>query len=196
MEKATKLIDGLAKERKKWNKAVNQIDMEFDYLPGDCVLGTAFVSYMGPFKCKSRECLMSLWLKFMKESGAPNNPNFEITLFLTDPETIRNWNNHGLSKDRFSLENGIIVSQSYRYPLIIDPQNQAWKWIENIEKDNGLKIIDYRSTNYLQILELALQNGYPTLMQIDFEYLDPHIISILSKSIIKQSEYIFIQLSR
>lgn len=159
--------------------------MEFDYLPGDCVLSTAFISYMGPFKYKCRELLMNLWLTFMKENGVPSNPNFEVTLFLTNPETIRIWNNHGLSNDRFSLENGIIISQSYRYPFIIDPQSQALKWIKNMELNNGLIIIDYRSIKTTQNLEIALQNGYPTLMQIDFEIIDPHIMSILSKSVVK-----------
>lgn len=187
MEKATKLIDGLSKERKKWNKTLNQINKEFDYLPGDCVLSTAFVSYMGPFRYKSREIIMNLWLQLIRENGALNNPNFEVTLFLTNPTTIRNWNNHGLSNDRFSLENGIIISQSYRYPFIIDPQSQAWRWIKNIELENGLKIIDFRSNNYMQNLEISLQSGYPTLMQIDFENVDPLINSILSRSILKQS---------
>lgn len=187
MEKATKLIDGLSKERMKWSKTLSQIDKEYDYLPGDCVLSTAFVSYMGPFRFKSREIIMNLWLQLIRENGVLNNPNFEVTLFLTNPTTIRNWNNHGLSNDRFSLENGIIISQSYRYPFIIDPQNQAWRWIKNIELDNGLKIIDYRSKNSMQNLEIALQNGYPTLIQIDFENVDPLINSILSRSILKQS---------
>lgn len=187
LEKATKLIDGLSKERNKWSKTVNQIDKEFDYLPGDCVLSTAFVSYMGPFRSKYREFMMNLWLTFMKENGTLNSPNFEVTLFLTEPATIRNWNTNGLSNDRFSLENGIIISQSYRYPFIVDPQNQAWKWIKNIELDNGLTIIDSRLSNNMESLEIAMQNGYPTLMQIDFEKPDPHIISILSKSIVKKS---------
>lgn len=177
----------MSKERNKWNKTVNQIDKEYEYLLGDCILSSAFISYMGPFRFKCREYLMKLWLKFMKENGAFNNPNFEVTLFLTDPATIRNWNNHGLSNDRFSIENGIIISHSYRYPFIIDPQAQAWNWIKHIESDNGLQIIDYRSTNNMRSLEMALQNGYPTLMQIDFTNLDPHIISILSISIVRLS---------
>ncbi|XP_008181522.3 dynein heavy chain 2, axonemal [Acyrthosiphon pisum] len=194
LEKATKLIDGLSKERMKWSKTLSQIDKEYDYLPGDCVLSTAFVSYMGPFRFKSREIIMNLWLQIIRENGALNNPNFEVTLFLTNPTTIRNWNNHGLSNDRFSLENGIIISQSYRYPFIIDPQSQAWRWIKNIELDNGLKIIDYRSKNSMQNLEIALQNGYPTLIQIDFENVDPLIISILSRSILKQRNKLFIRI--
>lgn len=130
---------------------------------------------------------MDLWSTFTRENGAFNNPNFDVTLFLTDPATVRKWNVNGLSDDRFSLENGIIISRSYRHAFIIDPQNQAWKWIENIESDNGLKIIDYRSTNSTRNLETALQNGYPTLMQIDFENIDPRVVSILSNSIVKQS---------
>ncbi|XP_025208084.1 dynein heavy chain 2, axonemal-like [Melanaphis sacchari] len=194
LEKATKLIDGLSKERMKWNKALNRIDQEFSYLPGDCILSTAFISYLGPFRLKSREIIMNSWLKLIRENGALNNPNFEVTLFLTNPTTIRNWNNHGLSNDRFSLENGIIISQSYRYPFIIDPQSQAWRWIKNIELDNELKIIDYRSKNNVQDLENALQNGYPTLVQIDFENIDPIIISILSRSILKQRNKLFIRI--
>lgn len=164
--------------------------MEFNYLPGDCALSTAFVSYMGPFNFKYREFFMDLWLQFMRGNGVQYNPNFEVTLFLTNPETIRNWNNHGLSNDKFSLENGVIINQSYRYPFIIDPQTLAWKWIKNIEFDNGLKIIDNKSINNVHNLEMALKNGNPTLVQMDFENLDPYIFSILSKSIVKQSKLI------
>lgn len=180
----------MSEEKNKWNKTVNQIDMEFDYLPGDCVLSTAFVSYMGPIRFKCRESLMNLWLTFMKESRVQYNHNFEVTLFLTNPEIIRNWNIHGLSNDKLSLENGVIISQSYRYPFIIDPQKLAWKWIKNIEFNNKLQIIDNRSINIMRNLETALKNGYPTLVQFNFEPLDPHIISTLSKSIVKQSKLI------
>lgn len=188
MEKATKLIDGLSEERKKWNETVDRIETEFDYLPGDCVLGTAFVSYTGPFTLERRESLMNEWLSFVSETCVPNNPSFEVTLFLTDPVTVRKWNVRGLSMDRFSLENGIIVSQSYRYPFIIDPDGEAWKWIGNVEKDNGLLVIDYRSRDYMRDLEKALRNGHPTLMRIDFENVDPHVVSMLSKSIVKRSK--------
>lgn len=136
---------------------------------------------------------MNLWLQFLKNYETPNNPNFEITLFLTDPETIRNWNNHGLSNDKFSLENGIIITNSHRCPFIIDTENQAWKFIKNIESKNGIKIIDYRSSNNMHDLESALKNGYPILIQIDFGNIDPRLISILSKSIVKQSRFMLIK---
>ena len=40
----------------------------------------------------------------------------------------------------FSLDNAIIVTNSHRWPLMIDPQGQANKWIKNMEKPNNLQV--------------------------------------------------------
>ncbi|CAF5028300.1 unnamed protein product, partial [Rotaria magnacalcarata] len=49
---------------------------------------------------------------------------------LGEPVVIRAWNIAGLPSDSFSIENGIILSNSRRWPLMIDPQGQANKWIK------------------------------------------------------------------
>ena len=48
------------------------------------------------------------------------------------------WQLAGLPVDGFSIDNAIITSRSRRWPLMIDPQGQANKWIKNMEKDNKL----------------------------------------------------------
>ena len=50
---------------------------------------------------------------------------------LGDPVKIRAWNIDGLPSDNFSVENAIIINNSRRWPLFIDPQLQANKWIKN-----------------------------------------------------------------
>ena len=40
----------------------------------------------------------------------------------------------GLPKDNTSIENGIIIDKSRRWPLMIDPQKQANKFIKNFSK--------------------------------------------------------------
>lgn len=40
----------------------------------------------------------------------------------------------------FSIDNAIIVSNARRWPLMIDPQAQANKWIKNMEKPNKLQV--------------------------------------------------------
>lgn len=50
---------------------------------------------------------------------------------LTDDATVAAWHNQGLPNDRMSTENAVILTTSERWPLIIDPQQQGIKWIQN-----------------------------------------------------------------
>ena len=64
---------------------------------------------------------------------------------------IRDWNIAGLPSDSFSIDNGIIISNSNRWPLLIDPQGQANKWIKQMEKATV--------QNLLQNLTITLAGG-------------------------------------
>lgn len=64
------------------------------------------------------------------------SPDLYVTKFLADAAVIRDWNMQGLPSDDFSTENGIIVTRGTRWPLVIDPQCQAVKWIKNMEARN------------------------------------------------------------
>ena len=48
----------------------------------------------------------------------------------------------GLAHDSVSIDNGIFVTRGKRWPLMIDPQNQANAWVKAMEKaKNALKVI-------------------------------------------------------
>jgi len=59
---------------------------------------------------------------------------------------------NGLPSDIFSVENAIILKNSKRWSLAIDPQGQANKWIKSMERENRLKIIKFNDPNYLRTL--------------------------------------------
>lgn len=63
LERAATLVECLAGERERWYETVTTLDSSYQYLPGDCLLATAFLSYMGPFVTNYREELMTLWQK-------------------------------------------------------------------------------------------------------------------------------------
>ena len=58
----------------------------------------------------------------VKEKGIPCSDEFSMNATLGDPVKIRSWNIAGLPTDAFSVDNGIIISNARRYPLMIDPQ--------------------------------------------------------------------------
>ena len=105
------------------------------YLVGDCLLAAAFLSYMGPFLSQYREEIMEkIWLPQVRRLNIPCNPDFNFSTFLSKPTQVREWNIQGLPTDLFSTENGVIVTRGSRWPLMVDPQAQAIKWVKNMEK--------------------------------------------------------------
>ncbi|XP_026545017.1 dynein heavy chain 2, axonemal, partial [Notechis scutatus] len=171
------------------------LEEDLGYLVGDCLLASAFVSYMGPFLSNYRDEMVShIWMKQIRQLHVPCSPMFTCDSFLSNPTMVRTWNIQGLPSDDFSTENGIIVTRGNRWPLMIDPQCQATKWIKNMEAKKGLKIIDLQMPDYLRILETAIQVGSPVLLQNVQEELDPTLAPILNKSVTKVGGRMLIRL--
>ena len=69
-----------------------------------------------------------------------SNDKFSLQNVLSDPLQIGVWTNtQQLPNDNFSIDNAIILKNSSRWPLMIDPQIQANTWIKNLE--SGIKVI-------------------------------------------------------
>lgn len=76
LERAAMLVDGLSGERIRWETSVQELDGMFDSLPGDCLIATAFVSYLGPFVSNYRDELVRIWtaeVTFYKGTNGINN---------------------------------------------------------------------------------------------------------------------------
>ncbi|XP_049764343.1 dynein axonemal heavy chain 2 [Schistocerca cancellata] len=194
LERATMLVEGLAGEKVRWEQTVKLLDGEFNCLPGNVLIATAFVSYLGPFVSQYRDQLITMWKKAVVKDEIPVSNVFSITTFLADPTMIREWNIQGLPSDEFSTENGIIVTRATRWPLLIDPQCQGMKWIKNMEGKNDLKVIDFGQADFMKTLEQAMQFGKPVLLQNVLEVLDPSLQPILNKAIIIQGGQMLIKL--
>ena len=85
----------------------------------------------------------------------------------------------------------MIGLNAYRWPLMIDPQNQANKWIKNMEKCNNIKALKQNDKNFLRILENCIQFGQPMLIEDIKEEIDPLLEPVLLKLIFKQVNITF-----
>ena len=195
LTRAEQLVSGLSGERGRWENSIRLFEESLKYLPGDCLLAAAFISYAGPFNSAYRSSLINnIWFVQMKTLEIPFSPGFKVEDFLGNPATIRDWNLQGLPSDTFSSENGIIVKRGSRWPLMIDPQGQANRWIKNMESKRGLKIIDLKQTDFMRTLEQAIQSGSPVLLHGLLETIDPSLDPILNKSVIKKGDLFSIKL--
>ena len=79
----------------------------------------------------------------MKEGNILLPKNFSLTNTLYDQITIRDWILEGLPNDPISIDNGIIAKKGKRYPLMIDPQSQANKWLKVNELNHKLSVVNF-----------------------------------------------------
>lgn len=184
--RAEKLISGLGGEKDRWTEAARLLGIRYDNLTGDVLLSSGTVAYLGAFTVDYRAQCQTEWLISCKDKVIPGSVDFSLSNTLGDPIKIRAWQIAGLPVDSFSVDNGIIVSNSRRWPLMIDPQGQANKWVKNMEKTNKLSVIKFSDTNYVRTLENALQFGTPVLLENVGEELDAFIEPILLKATFKQ----------
>uniref|UniRef100_A0A672FP66 Dynein axonemal heavy chain 2 n=1 Tax=Salarias fasciatus TaxID=181472 RepID=A0A672FP66_SALFA len=192
LDRADKLVTGLAGERIRWEERVTGLEENMGYLVGDCLLAASFLSYMGPFLSNYREQLLATWMK--EDLEIPCTPGFSFSVFLAKPTVVRDWNIQGLPSDAFSTENGVIVTRGNRWPLMVDPQGQALKWIQNMESEKDLKVIDFQMPDYLRVLENAIQLGNPVLLQNVQEQLDPSLNPVLHKSLTRKGGRLLMKL--
>ena len=58
LDRATKLLDGVAEKRTIWDSTSKEILVQLDHLLGNTLLACAFLSYLGPFLSDYREELV------------------------------------------------------------------------------------------------------------------------------------------
>uniref|UniRef100_A0A8C0VQ27 Dynein axonemal heavy chain 3 n=1 Tax=Cyanistes caeruleus TaxID=156563 RepID=A0A8C0VQ27_CYACU len=184
--RAEQLISGLGGEKERWTEAARLLGIQYIDLVGDVLLSSGTVAYLGAFTVDYRLKCQKQWQDLCIEKNIPCSSDFSLSNTLGDPVKIRAWQIAGLPVDSFSIDNGVIVSNSRRWALMIDPQRQANKWIKNMEKTNKLAVIKLSDTHYVRTLETALQLGTPVLLENIGEELDAFLEPILLKQTFKQ----------
>uniref|UniRef100_A0A8C2U835 Dynein axonemal heavy chain 3 n=1 Tax=Coturnix japonica TaxID=93934 RepID=A0A8C2U835_COTJA len=184
--RAEQLISGLGGEKDRWTEAARLLRIRYVDLTGDVLLSSGTVAYLGAFTVDYRLQCQQQWQVLCNEKNIPCSGDFSLSNTLGDPVKIRAWQIAGLPVDSFSIDNGIIVSNSRRWALMIDPQRQANRWVKNMEKANKLSVIKLSDTHYVRTLENAIQLGTPVLLENIGEELDAFIEPILLKLTFKQ----------
>ncbi|MGH0158032.1 UNVERIFIED_CONTAM: hypothetical protein FKN15_035543 [Acipenser sinensis] len=179
--RAGKLTAALGDEQIRWQESIANFEEEIGNVTGNVFIAAACVAYYGAFTSHYRQLLIDWWIKRCQELQIPISSNFSLINILGDPYEIRQWNTDGLPRDNVSTENGILVTRGRRWPLMIDPQDQANRWIRAKETKNGLKVIKLTDTGFLRTLENAIRLGMPVLLEELKETLDPALEPILLK---------------
>jgi dynein heavy chain len=187
LDRAGKLISGLGGERTRWTQMVATLAEEYTSVAGDVLVSSAIVAYLGVFTAEYRESAIAEWIESSHSKGIPGSPAkaFSLDKVLGNPVQIRDWNLAGLPRDALSTDNAIIMSKSSRWPLMIDPQGQANKWIRNMEAQRSVEVIKLSQSDFVRKMESCVQFGKPALLENVGETIDSILEPILMKQTYK-----------
>jgi len=179
-------MSGLGGEKDRWGEMSIQLQDKYDNVTGDILLSAGVVAYLGAFISQYRETAVSEWAALLQQRGITCSSNFSLRDTLGDPVQIRSWVINKLPNDAFSIENSIMLFTSKsRWPLMIDPQGQANRWVKKMEEENQLKIVKQNQPTFVRTIENAIQFGAPVLLENVPEFIDPILDSVLLKQIIR-----------
>ena len=187
LERAEKLIAGLGGERIRWQASAAALQTRFANLTGDILLAAGVIAYLGPFTSLYRARVLSDWRARISRGMVPMSESFSFIDALGDPVTTRQWGAWGLPVDAFSVENGLIITNTRRWPLIIDPQGQAARWVRAMEAARGgLELAKMSDADLPRRLEMAVQLGQTVLIESVGEELPAILDPLLLKQVFKQ----------
>jgi dynein heavy chain, axonemal len=193
LERANKLIGGVGGEKGRWKVSSARLGESFTNLTGDILISSAQIVYLGVFTAGLRREEITSWIEALNEAGIPCTQEFALPDIIGEPVKVRQWVIDKLPNDGLSIDNAIMMTNSSRWPLMIDPQLQANKWIRTMRKDN-LKVLRLTQGDYARHLETAIQFGVPVMIENIGETLDPMLQPLLERAIFKAGSLSMIRL--
>lgn len=188
LKRAEALISGLESEKRRWTEDAARLQNLYDHLIGDILISCGMIAYLGPFTKSIRDICLANWHEHCLRLKIPCSNSFNLIRILGSETDIRSWNIDGLSTDRFSIENVIMMYNSCRPCLFVDPQRQANKWIRSVESVNRLHIVKFSQFDYFDTLKKCIQFGHPILIEDIHEKLEIVLEPILRYNVFFDDE--------
>uniref|UniRef100_A0A6P7G8Z8 Dynein heavy chain 1, axonemal-like n=1 Tax=Diabrotica virgifera virgifera TaxID=50390 RepID=A0A6P7G8Z8_DIAVI len=194
LNRAMRLINGLAEEKIRWEQTIEEIDANVVNVTGDILICSGCVAYLTPFTDSYRRSLFASWMEKITYYQIPFTPNCNPVTILGEPVQIRLWQLDGLPRDYLSTENAVLVSCSRRWPLFIDPQGQANKWVKKMCKNMGLSVCKLADRDLMRTMESSIRFGKAVLIENVGIELDPALDPVLLHQVFMQSGTLVIKL--
>lgn len=132
----------------------------------------------------------------IKTFNIKSNELISLNAILGNQVKIRQWVIDKLPQDTFSIDNAIIMENSDRWPLMIDPQLQANIWIKKMEEKNQIKIVKPTMDPKVmsRTLEISVNQGFPVIMEDAGDSFDPMLEPLLGKQIEKKGAAMYLKI--
>ncbi|KAL1138662.1 hypothetical protein AAG570_008724 [Ranatra chinensis] len=194
LDRAFRLINGLSGESVRWKQSVEVMKVTLGDITGNILISAGAIAYLAPFTEAYRNRLLIEWVHTLDEYHITHSQECRPVEILGDPVQVRIWQLQGLPRDSLSTENAILVSNSTRWPLFIDPQGQANRWIKNMSRERNLKVMKPTDKDLMREMERALTFGWTVLIENLGTSIDQAMDPILNRQTFIQNGELYMKL--
>lgn len=152
------------------------------------MIAAGMMSYGGPFDSTYRRKLLDVWVESIQNNFKfLISENVNLIQVIGNKVRIENWKAlFNLPNDDFSIENAIILDHTSRWPLCIDPQNQASAFIKkqgfDLKKDL-FKVMKATDDKLTSEIEMSIKFGKWLIIENMNEKVSSEFESILTPQI-------------
>lgn len=181
LQAAQQLLGQLSGENERWRQQVQILEKELSLVPARALISSAYLVYLGGANETVREIQLKEWLSGFKLQ------DYSFRNFLSSEQEMLTWKKEGLPADTLSMENAIMIMNTLRTPLIIDPATQASEWLKNsLKKSNdNVEVLNNQDSKFNTNLELSIRFGKILIIQ-EVDGIESMLIPILRKDLIQQ----------
>lgn len=173
---------------KEWESALELIIRRQESLVGDSLLAAGILTYLGAFSWRSRSLIKKQWQKTFAEAGLKAQERPKVGLLLGNAKQLADWHEKQLLVDDTTIENAFIKEHWRKWPLVIDPEGAATKWLCG---KSGLKDTD---RYFREELAKRMGQGKHLVIHLSNERIPREVLKMLELPV-ERTENIKINLS-
>ena len=178
------IVELFESEKKWWEGEKEKQDHYLDCLLGDLLLISGIICFLTSFSRRDREEALRIFAEKLEEKEVKLSDNStRIKLFISEMK-IKQWEQKGLPSHEFYILTGLLLTISTRWPLIIDPEQQATNWIRKYEE--SVIMIDVNDKNLLDQVCQCIENGNVLILYNVIESIDSNLDNLVQKRIYKR----------
>ena len=152
------------------------------FILGNSLLGASFFTYAGALTPECRDEAVKEWSSVLKAMGIEYEECFLASSYLC-LKTVLNWHKAGLPEDQAAVASAITINKCRKWPVVIDPQNQAKDFLLNwaAQQSQSVALLKASSSNLSEQISIAVSSGKWVLLELEGNSLPKSIEPILSQ---------------
>ncbi|KAG1663699.1 hypothetical protein FOA52_013267 [Chlamydomonas sp. UWO 241] len=186
---AHSLLDKLGGEKTRWVHTVKTLDGDLQSLPLNSLLTSAFITYLPLLAEDQRVRIQGDWLRLL------GIKEYDLGRFMSSESEMLKWKAEGLPDDGLSKQNAIIILNSSRTPMVIDPSSQASDWLRtHLGKHlSSVETTTMHDPRFSNTLELAVRFGKTLIIQ-EADRIEPLLYPLLRMDLDRQGPRFVVQI--